>query len=107
MRDTYSLYEAKARLSALVRRVREGHRVVITVHGVPAVELRPIEASEQSLEDRLTDIEARGHLIPAARAPSDPDVFRTGKANRVRSSGPPSSAATASIRTRCGPARSR
>lgn len=80
MRDTYSLYEAKARLSALVRRVRDGDRVIITVHGVPAAELRPIEDAEQSLEDRLADLEARGHLVPAARRPSDPGVLRAGKA---------------------------
>lgn len=80
MRDTYSLYEAKARLSALVRQVREGHRVIITVRGVPAVELRPLDVSEQSLEDRLNDLEARGHLIPAVRPPSDPNVFRPGEA---------------------------
>ncbi|MGQ0766652.1 MAG: type II toxin-antitoxin system Phd/YefM family antitoxin, partial [Gemmatimonadota bacterium] len=40
MAREFSLYEAKARLSALVRQVREGQTVVITVHGRPAAELR-------------------------------------------------------------------
>ena len=63
MRDTYSLYEAKARLSALVRRVREGARVIITVHGKPAAELRPIEPDEPGLSDRLVQLEERGVLV--------------------------------------------
>ena len=35
MPDEYSLYEAKAKLSALVKQVREGRTVIITVHGQP------------------------------------------------------------------------
>jgi len=70
MRDHYSLYEAKARLSALVRQVREGRRVVITVRGKPAVELRPIEAEGPDLPDRLAGLGERGVLVrrdPEAR----------------------------------------
>lgn len=40
MSDTYSLYEAKAKLSAIVRRVREGCRAIVTVHGKPVAEIR-------------------------------------------------------------------
>lgn len=65
MKDRYSLYEAKARLSALVRQVREGRRIVITVHGEPAAELRPIQAGPQTIEDRLAELIARGEAIPA------------------------------------------
>jgi prevent-host-death family protein len=63
MRDTYSLYEAKARLSALVRRVREGGRVVITVHGKPAAELCPVEADDTDLENRLARLAERGIVV--------------------------------------------
>jgi prevent-host-death family protein len=63
VRDTYSLYEAKARLSALVRRVREGGRVVITVHGTPAAELRPVEPEAPGLGDRLERLAERGILL--------------------------------------------
>lgn len=66
MKDTYSLYEAKARLSALVRQVREGRRVVITVHGEPAVELRPITPKAVGIAARITELTARGVLIPAS-----------------------------------------
>jgi prevent-host-death family protein len=69
MRDTYSLYEAKAHLSALVRQVREGHRVIITVHGRPAVELRPVGPEAADWRDRLAELAERGVLVrrdPAA-----------------------------------------
>lgn len=63
MRDSYSLYEAKARLSALVRRVREGHRVLITVHGRPAAELRPVPEGGEALADRLSRLEEAGIIV--------------------------------------------
>ena len=72
MPDTYSLYEAKARLSALVRQVREGARVIITVHGEPAAELRPVEPPvRMTLDERIAELTARGIVIPASRAPSE------------------------------------
>jgi len=78
MRQRYSLYEAKARLSALVKMVREGRRLVITVHGQPAAELRPVEAEGKGLKDRLAQMAERGVLVkregpaklePVARRP--------------------------------------
>ncbi|MEX0692755.1 MAG: type II toxin-antitoxin system prevent-host-death family antitoxin [Gemmatimonadales bacterium] len=75
MTESYSLYEAKAKLSALVRQVREGRTVIITVHGKPAAELRPIEPAGQTLEERLDWLEARGSLIRAKAAP-DPSAFK-------------------------------
>lgn len=69
MPDEYSLYDAKAQLSALVRQVREGRSFVITVHGEPAAELRPIDRSvrQQSLAERIAELESRGELSPATR----------------------------------------
>lgn len=63
----YSLYEAKAKLSALVREVREGGSIVITVHGEPVAELRPVgpEPTHQTLEEREAELTARGVLTPA------------------------------------------
>ncbi len=65
MRYTYSLYDAKARLSALVRKVRDGHHVTITVHGKPVAELRPVAKMEEGLAARLQELEERGVLVPA------------------------------------------
>jgi len=65
MKDTYSLYEAKAKLSAIVRRVREGHTVVVTLHGKPAVEIRPVAPKAQTLEERHKELLELGVITPA------------------------------------------
>ena len=41
MATTYSTYEAKARFSEILRRVREGRSVNITYHGEVVAEIRP------------------------------------------------------------------
>jgi len=71
--DRYPLYDAKAKLSALVRQVREGRSVVITVHGEPVAELRPYEAPShpQTLAERIADLEAHGLVSPARLTPQD------------------------------------
>ena len=64
----YSLYEAKAKLSSLIKQVREGESLVITVHGEPVAELRPYSAAgePQSLEDRIAELRARGMIVSGA-----------------------------------------
>ena len=71
MRDTYSLYEAKAKLSAIIKQVREGQHVVITLHGKPAAEIRPIESAPTSLEEHLNQLEREGSLT-RAKGPRTP-----------------------------------
>ena len=63
MRNTYSLYEAKAKLSAIVRMVRAGKTVVVTVHGEPVVEMRPIANRAEGLEARMDALADRGVLV--------------------------------------------
>ena len=84
MKYTYSLYDAKARLSELVRKVREGHSVTITVHGEPVAEMRPISKTEGGLAARLEELKARGVIHPAAdpRAPLKPIAKRPGALKR-------------------------
>jgi len=84
----YSLYEAKTHLSALVRQVREGRTVVITVHGRPVAELRPVaEPAGKSLESRLADLEAQGVVTPAGRSPRDYAEIRARTRPRKRPGG--------------------
>lgn len=66
-RDTYSLYEAKAKLSAIIRRVREGRRVLVTVHGEPVAEIRPVEQPAGGLSARLEQLIERRVVIRAER----------------------------------------
>jgi prevent-host-death family protein len=60
--DTYSTYEAKARLSEILRKVRRNKRVVITHHGKPVAEIGPISPSRRDLEGTLADLENSGIL---------------------------------------------
>lgn len=72
-KKTYSLYETKAHLSAIVKQVREGQSVIVTVHGEPAVEIRPVETPSrhrtmtpaERQEARIQEMVAAGTLTPA------------------------------------------
>lgn len=82
MPDEYSIYDAKAKLSALVRQVREsGQSFVITVHGEPVAELRPIEKVErkQTLEERIAELTSRGEILPAKHPAGERPTFKLGK----------------------------
>lgn len=77
MRDTYSLYEAKAKLSAILRRVSEGHRVTVTVRGVPVAEIRPIAPDTGGLGARMEQFAQRRILVrPESRPASLERVVR-------------------------------
>ena len=80
MRDTYSLYEAKARLSAIIRQVREGRHVVVTVRGEPVAEIRPVAREANDLAARLEQLAERGVLVRGERrkAASRPVARRPG-----------------------------
>ena len=84
MKDTFSLYETKARLSAIIRRVREGHSVVVTVHGEPVAEIRPIAPGPADLAERLGQLAERGMLVRPGQAATRPRriVRRRGALNR-------------------------
>jgi prevent-host-death family protein len=65
---TYSTYEAKARLSEVLRLVREGHPVTITYRGEPVAEIRPVDGpAGSSLERRLGELERHGEIIRGER----------------------------------------
>ena len=68
MKRVYSLYEAKARLSEIIREVRErGVSVTVSYHGKPVAEIRPFApatASEDRIDERMRDLEASGQLTP-------------------------------------------
>jgi prevent-host-death family protein len=72
MPKKYSLYEAKSKLSELVRQVREGGQAVtITVHGRPVVELRPLEEESKmkTTDERHAELERAGliHRVDGKR----------------------------------------
>lgn len=63
MAKTYSAYEAKARFSELLRRVRRGERIIISYQGQAVAEVRPLE-TPHSVESRVRELEERGILRP-------------------------------------------
>jgi prevent-host-death family protein len=70
MKNEYSLYEAKAKFSSIVRQVREGHSVVVTLHGEPVAEIRPIQPGAETLEQRMDRLVERGVLVRARESAS-------------------------------------
>jgi prevent-host-death family protein len=61
--------EAKAKLSAVVSRVRAGETIVLTDRGRPVARVVPIAKGEAPLADRLAALEARGWIGAGAREP--------------------------------------
>ncbi|MCB1034123.1 MAG: type II toxin-antitoxin system prevent-host-death family antitoxin [Acidobacteria bacterium] len=66
MASTYSTYEAKAHFSEILRKVRGGQRVIVSYHGEPVAEIRPLE-KEDSLAGRMQALEAAGSLSPSVK----------------------------------------
>ncbi|HYS55275.1 MAG TPA: type II toxin-antitoxin system prevent-host-death family antitoxin [Thermoanaerobaculia bacterium] len=83
MQKRYSTYEAKARLSELLNRVRKGDVVTITHRGQPVAEVRRIDASDATLKDRLEALERSGILTHrAGKVPFKPLARKAGALQR-------------------------
>jgi prevent-host-death family protein len=63
MSDTYSLYEARAKLAAIIRKVREGQTVVVTLRGEPVAEIRSIPPRSGGLGARMEQLVERGIIV--------------------------------------------
>lgn len=64
MSSAYSTYEAKARFSEVMRKVRRGQRVIVTYHGEPIAEIAPVARATTGLAGRVADLSASGQLLP-------------------------------------------
>ncbi len=69
--DVYTAYEAKAKFSELLRKVRNGQRVVISYHGENVAELRPLAPPPEDLEASLRELELSGRVGPPAAREGD------------------------------------
>ena len=64
----YSIYEAKARFSEVIRQVREGRTVTVSYRGEPVAEIRSIELRQTpTLAERLEELERSGSLVRPAQ----------------------------------------
>ena len=84
MASTYSLYDAKARFSEVSRRVRAGDTVVITYHGKPVAEVRPVREEEESFEGRVRRLIEEGAVggKPTRKGTLEPVSRRPGALSR-------------------------
>lgn len=60
--ETYSTYEAKAKFSEVIRKVRAGQTVRIAYHGEEIAEVRPLYGVRASLGKRVARLEEQGVL---------------------------------------------
>ncbi len=60
--QTYSTYEAKAKFSEVIRKVRAGQRVVISYRGEEIAEIRPITGLDGGLARSIGRLEEEGVL---------------------------------------------
>jgi len=84
-RETYSTYEAKARFSELLRKVRSNKRIVITHRGKPVAELGPVSTDDETLDEHLARLQDQGTVEPARSGPRgafEPIAVRPGALGR-------------------------
>lgn len=68
----YSVYEAKARLSELLRVVKTRGEVVITERGKPIARVVRFEETDETLDERIGRLESAGLIQAAADSPKAP-----------------------------------
>jgi prevent-host-death family protein len=61
--DQYSTYDAKARFSEILRKVREGKTVTVSYHGRPLAEIRPVDTGGEDADARVLRLVERGVLV--------------------------------------------
>lgn len=62
MTETYSTYEAKAKLSEILRKMEAGATVRISRRGEVVAEIRPLRPAPSGLEQRIKQLAKRGAL---------------------------------------------
>ena len=82
---TASISEAKAKLSALLDRVKAGEDVTITDRGVPVARIVPIPTSDVDWDERVERLERQG-IITRPKKKLDLDWFLTRPLPRSRKS---------------------
>ena len=65
MARAYPVYEAKAKLSEILRRVKRGRSVTISDRGTEVARVVPV-APPADLRTRLEQLERQGVVVPAA-----------------------------------------
>jgi prevent-host-death family protein len=80
-----SISEAKAKLSALLDRVRTGETITITDRGVPVAQLKPVAPADVDWDLRLSQLEREG-VVRRPEQNLDVDAFLAMPKGRSRES---------------------
>jgi prevent-host-death family protein len=85
--ETYSTYEAKAKLSEILRKVEGGRTIHISRRGEPIAEIRPLRHGPAGLAQRIIELSDQGVLTPPSgdRASLRPLAHRPGALRRFLS----------------------
>lgn len=73
---SHSIAEAKNRFSELIDLALKGEEVVITRHGQPVVEFRPVQASPGPVTAEALEWLQRHRIGPTAAMPAAVDLVR-------------------------------
>jgi len=69
MAKHFSIHEAKAKFSEVIRLVAKRTQVVITHHGNPIAQILPLEQETESLAERIAALTADGRIVsPSANS---------------------------------------
>ena len=82
---TASISETKAKLSALLERVKAGEELTITDRGTPVARIVPVPPAPVDWDERLERLERRG-LIRRPKKPLDVEEFLAMPKGRARAS---------------------
>ena len=82
---TASISEAKAKLSALLDRVKSGEEVTITDRGKPVARIVPVSVRDVAASERIARLERQGIVGPAGKG-LDRDWFLSRPLVRSRES---------------------
>jgi len=80
-----SISEAKAKLSALLERVKAGEEVTITDRGKPVARIVPLPGTEVDWDERMERLERKG-VITRPKRPLEPGWLRSRPLVKARAS---------------------
>ena len=87
MTETYSTYEAKAKLSEILRKVEGGRTIHISRRGQTIAEIRPLRHGPTGLAQRIIELSEQGALTSPSneRGSLRPVIARPGALHRFLS----------------------
>jgi antitoxin (DNA-binding transcriptional repressor) of toxin-antitoxin stability system len=85
--ETYSTYEAKAKLSEILRKVESGRTIHISRRGQTIAEIRPLRQGPTGLAQRIIELSQQGALTSPSGDPGNlqPVARRPGALHRFLS----------------------